>query len=126
MAGRTGLSLPARAGSAGEPSTSGRDAHQSTRSSKEDSRESSQECEAGGVVQELVALCGGALDEGALRYLLTRKFAGEAEALATWLLDAALRELQAAQAEWEDVRGRESREAEEARMLRVRCRCNSS
>ncbi|GFR43590.1 hypothetical protein Agub_g4687 [Astrephomene gubernaculifera] len=72
------------------------------------------------VVQELAALCSGAASEEFLQYTLERKFGGSAEAVAAWLLDSEPGELEAAQEEWQELRERELREQEEARLLKER------
>ncbi|GLC45059.1 hypothetical protein PLESTB_001464200 [Pleodorina starrii] len=72
------------------------------------------------VLGELEALCLGAVSEDFLLYALERKFQGNAEALASWLLDSERPELQSAKAEWEAQRQRELQEEEAARLLKER------
>ncbi|KAG2445680.1 hypothetical protein HXX76_000288 [Chlamydomonas incerta] len=70
------------------------------------------------VVRELAALCSGAVPDGFLVYALERKYYGDAEGLAAWLLDASPVDLREATEEWEELRNQEAAEAEDARLLK--------
>ncbi|GIL70267.1 hypothetical protein Vretifemale_1098 [Volvox reticuliferus] len=72
------------------------------------------------VVEELKVLCSEVVSEAFLQYALERKFHLDAEALAAWLLDSDLLELQNAEALWEQQQERELQNEENARSLRVR------
>ncbi|PNW75098.1 hypothetical protein CHLRE_12g496550v5 [Chlamydomonas reinhardtii] len=69
-------------------------------------------------VRELAALCSGAVPDGFLLYALERKYHGDAEGLAAWLLDASPSDLQEATEQWDELRDREAAEAEQARLLK--------